>query len=272
LISPRRFVRAAGLERGHDGGCRGRLLRPQGEGIGFQGQKLTARATYLVFVQRAFTDTGNEDFPDAGAGMEAHLVAPAVPVIEVADHTDAASVGRPHGEDDTFDPIDDAPMCAELAVEIEMVALRHEVKIDRTERRRKAIGILDLGNARLTGDAEAVGKRCVRAYPRDEESISVDALHSGDDTSKMRVDQLHAFRLRQKSPDHHAVVVLMHAEEAEGVLVVGLDDGADLAAVLQCRKFVPGHGGHGSRSGRSCAPPLWQKCRKCSIVPCSWRH
>ncbi len=52
----------------------------------------------LVFVERPLADPGNEYLPDAGSPHGPHGKKPAVPIVEVADDTDALGIGCPHGK------------------------------------------------------------------------------------------------------------------------------------------------------------------------------
>src|SRR5690242_44772 len=62
-----------------------RTLGSEGVGISLQQREVAAVRLDLVFVAVALAESGNEQLPDAGAGMEPHRMPPAVPVIEVAD-------------------------------------------------------------------------------------------------------------------------------------------------------------------------------------------
>ena len=59
----------------------------------------------LVLVDLALAEVGDEELPDPGRAAIAHRVAPAVPVIEVADHADPLGVGRPDGEMDAAETL-----------------------------------------------------------------------------------------------------------------------------------------------------------------------
>ena len=67
----------------------------EAEGVGLERQQLPLGTDDLVFVGGADADTGGEDLPDAAVDALAHLMAPAVPGVEVADHRDAGGIGRP---------------------------------------------------------------------------------------------------------------------------------------------------------------------------------
>ena len=82
----------------------GRSSERDGEGIGLQRQPLAVRADDLELVGAPGADIGDEDFPDAGVAALAHHMAPAVPVVEVADDRDAPGVRRPDGEMEAVAP------------------------------------------------------------------------------------------------------------------------------------------------------------------------
>ncbi len=73
-------------------------FRAEGERVGLQRHRLAVRPDDLELVGTPLADIRHEDFPDAGIPAQAHDMAAAVPVVEIADHGDAARVRRPDGE------------------------------------------------------------------------------------------------------------------------------------------------------------------------------
>ena len=145
----------------HDRGGLRRMLGPEGEGIGLQRQQVAVRAADLELVRRARADAGQEDLPHADAGMQPHRVQPAVPVVELADHGDAAGVRRPDGEDRAVHPVQRPRMGAEPLVQLEMRALAEQMQVDLAEAGREAVGVLDLPHpaGRAVIDAQPVARR-----------------------------------------------------------------------------------------------------------------
>ena len=109
----------------------------------------------LVFVLVAGARAGDEDFPVAVAAHP-HGVAPAVPEIEIADHADAARVGREHHEGHAIDAFELHRMGAELVVELEMRALAEQMQIEIAEDRREAISVLELDFAVAESGAQPI--------------------------------------------------------------------------------------------------------------------
>src|SRR5208282_6402127 len=83
-------------------GSRRAHLACESERVGLQGQELAAGADDFVLVVGTFVHVRGENLPQAAIDALAHLVAPAVPVIEVAYHGDTLRLGRPNGEKDAF--------------------------------------------------------------------------------------------------------------------------------------------------------------------------
>lgn len=65
----------------------------------------------------------------------------AIPVIEIADDTDALGVGRPDGKACAGDAVDGAELAAELVVDASFVAFTEQIKIRFAQSREEGIGI-----------------------------------------------------------------------------------------------------------------------------------
>src|SRR6266404_1989673 len=72
-----------------------------------QREKLAIGSENLVFVEMTGPQPGHEEFPKAARLSASHRHPPAIPGVEVADHTDPTRVGRPQGEDHALDPLVD---------------------------------------------------------------------------------------------------------------------------------------------------------------------
>src|SRR5690606_19129724 len=70
-----------------------------------------------VFVARAAADIRDERLPDPGVAARRELGAARLPVVEVADDTDALSVRCPEGEVRTLRAGHRPPVCTELRIE-----------------------------------------------------------------------------------------------------------------------------------------------------------
>ena len=152
--------------RAHLGGKRHR--------IGLERQQLAVGAQDLELVLVAGGDRRHEDFPEAVAA-HAHGVAPAVPVIEIADDAHAPRIRRKHREGDAGDAVVHDRMRAELVVELKMRALAQEVEIEIGQNRRKAIRVFQLDDRLAKADAQAIRAGIIRT-PAGEQSGLVNAL------------------------------------------------------------------------------------------------
>src|SRR5882762_2613747 len=71
------------IETGDDGAGIGAEFRAEGVGIGFEGENVAARADDFIFVDGAFGELRDENFPETGGAAGAHGMDAAVPAIEV---------------------------------------------------------------------------------------------------------------------------------------------------------------------------------------------
>ena len=87
-----------GKSRGGERGGLGPDFAVESEGIAFQRQQRALGADDLEFVGAVIGDIGNEDFPHPNILAMPHLVAAAIPVIEISHHRHALSIGSPDRE------------------------------------------------------------------------------------------------------------------------------------------------------------------------------
>ncbi len=85
----------------------------------------------------------NEQFPHAARNQLPHLVASAVPVIEVAHHTHILSIGSPDREIDALHAVDLAQLCAKLFIAMNVRAFAHQMQIVVGQQGREGIGVID---------------------------------------------------------------------------------------------------------------------------------
>jgi hypothetical protein len=79
---------------------------------------------------RSLFDAGQEQFPHAAADEFAHWIDPAIPTVEVPNHTDALRVRCPYCEINASSIADGAHMRAELVVNPPMLSFGEEMQID----------------------------------------------------------------------------------------------------------------------------------------------
>src|SRR2546423_732559 len=104
------------------------VLAKKGKRIAFQENGATS-GTDFKFIVRVFADTGNEQFPNAAADQLAHRVNPAIPAVEIPDHTDALRVRSPDRKVNTGIVADLAKMRTEFVVKTPMLAFGEKMNV-----------------------------------------------------------------------------------------------------------------------------------------------
>src|SRR3954468_22517565 len=105
----------------------------------------------LVFVKRALSQAGDEQFPNPGRTESAHRVIAAIPSIEIANDTDPLCIGCPNGKACSSGAIDYPKLRPELIVNSLLFALTKQVEVCFAESREERIRI-----ASATDDSLAV--------------------------------------------------------------------------------------------------------------------
>src|SRR5712692_7260970 len=143
----------------HDGGCLRAALEIERVRIGLSNDQAETPPLDFELVESLFSDSGNENLPEARSRMKPHWVTPAVPVIEVADDTDALRVGRPHSEVDSANAVDDSHVRTELFVVAIVSAFGHQMKIVIREQGREAVRVVKLPRvSEAVGSLQAIGE------------------------------------------------------------------------------------------------------------------
>ena len=127
--------------RGGDRGGGGPEFGAEGERIGLERHQRPPGADDLELVAAALADVGEKDLPDAGVLAQPHRMAAAVPIVEIADHRDAAGVRGPDREMDTEGALMRDEVGAKLVEQPEMRPLGDIVVVHRAEHRTERIGI-----------------------------------------------------------------------------------------------------------------------------------
>ena len=104
----------------------GRSSASKPNGSALSGNSAPSGPSELELVDRADGQFGDEDLPQAAVEALAHLAAPSVPLIEVADDGHARRVGRPDGEQHAVDALVVDELGAEPAVELAMGAFAQQ--------------------------------------------------------------------------------------------------------------------------------------------------
>ena len=200
-------------------------------------------------------------------------MAAAVPVVEVADDTDALRVGRPDREVDPVGRADAHRMRAELLVNAGVIALAEEIHIEVGENAAEAKRVvdLDLAPARVEG-SQAIVRDLRQAFePRFEHAGRMTALHRHR-VAAHPCDHVHPFRTRQDRAHHDAAIEDVGPEHRERIRMTAVHqqgqriDGAGHGRVHGSAASSPGrspatrargtiHSDRSASSGRSPGPP-----------------
>ena len=206
----------------HDRGGAWRHLGVMAVGVGLERQQVAVRADQFVLVKGAVGQAGNEDFPHAGFDPQPHGMAAAVPVIEIADHADAAGIGRPHGEVHARDPVDGAAMGAQLLEGAQMGALYQQVDVQLAQHRREAVGVLDRLQAAVAQfQPQAVGRGQPVVGGTGEHAVGMDAVQfdlaagaDGPDAAGMGLEGADAAPMR---PQHGKGIAMAAGGDGLGI-------------------------------------------------------
>ncbi len=167
-LSPRTCSHASSLHAYVDGSATtdalpGRISLRNANGSARSGSSIAVRPEQLVLVARARLDARHEQLPHAGLAAQAHRVHAPVPRVPVAGDADARRVGRPHREARAAHAVDLVGMRAQHAVQIEVIALREQPRVELAEQRPEAVRIVERAR-RAVGvrDAQPVARRHFR--------------------------------------------------------------------------------------------------------------
>src|ERR1700730_11205684 len=207
----------------------GRPLGLLGLRIGLERQKLAIGAENLVFVEMTGPQPGHEEFPKTACLSVSHRHPPAIPGTEVADHADAARIGRPQGEGHALDPLVNEQMGAELLVACEMIPLGKQMNVELAKNRGETVNIVEFASYAAARDAQSIAERLPSiGHCGDEEAIAMNPNTLGDNLPRSRLNTRHLLRRGQHCPHAEPAVEPVHAEKCERIVVADLDDGLDL--------------------------------------------
>src|SRR6266481_5268836 len=123
LRNPCAVVPFVVIEAGDDRTGLGPELGTEGVGIRLERQDISIRADNFIFVDCAFVEFGEEEFPDAGRASRTRVMDAAVPTVEVTNDADTLCAGGPYGEVDAADAFESYDVGAEFFVGVVMAAL-----------------------------------------------------------------------------------------------------------------------------------------------------
>ena len=160
----------------------------------------------MEFIQVAFLQPGDKDFPDTGFPKQAHRVPAAIPKVEITDNAHTFGIGRPNRERRTLY----AAMCdeppAHFLVNFVMRARTEKVTVILRNRRLEGIRVVALpAMSRTIGIFQHVTEPffpvlndCLK------ETILMDFFHRVFFTLVDRIDDCNCLSPRQiGSYDHH---------------------------------------------------------------------
>ena len=177
-------------------------IRRRAEGVGLQRRQRAVGADDLVFVARSGADAGQENFPHAAVDALAHLAAPPVPIVEIADDGNAPGVGRPDREVQRPRALMLEHMRAEPLIKLLVRAFDEQIIVERTEQRAEGVRIMKIPGAACISRVQHIGKS--RGRPVDqafEKAVRMDALQRGDLLALGR-PRMKRVGAGNKSPDH----------------------------------------------------------------------
>src|SRR5258706_532347 len=255
LGDPGGVVPLVGIKIGDDRAGFGAKLATEGVGIGFKREKNSVRAEDFVFVDRAFGDFGEEEFPDAGRATRAHGMDTAVPAIHIADDADARRGRRPYGEMCAGDTGDSVKVCAEFFVGVKMAAFADEVEIEVGEEKREGVRIENLEGFTVGAELNFVaawlgGGRLVGRPDGFEEAFRTEFDAVGNFRrrhGRILEDDAGFGGPRNQETNRPAFRGGMRAEDAEGVGVGCGEEG--IGADVEVGERVGGGGGRRGKGG-----------------------
>ena len=128
------------VEVRRDGGCCRTDFCKFCERVDFDVQVAVGTVNFKA-VEFAFAEIRNEDFPNAGAAEHAHLMAAAVPAVEVTDDGNSVRVRCPNCKVDALESLMLDDVRAKLAVEFVMGARRNQVAVKFRENWHECVWI-----------------------------------------------------------------------------------------------------------------------------------
>ena len=201
---------------GDDGSGRRPKLGLEAERVRFQRQQRAVRVQKLELINRADRQFRNEDLPQAAVEAPAHLTAPAVPLIELADDRNTCRVRRPDRKQHAVDALVSDELGAKPAVELPMRALPHEIVVERTQRRAKRIRVhVRIGPMRGR-DLDPIGGALLGRRDQRLENVVLATWQLGKELA-VAGERANGNRLRRKNADNPSCGGLMRSEHRERI-------------------------------------------------------
>ena len=195
---------------------RGPELPLEAKRVRFERQQSAVRIQELELINRSDCQFRDEDLPQAAVEAPAHLAAPAIPPIEVADDGNAGRVRRPEGEQHAVDALVADELGAKPSVELAMRALPHQIVVERTQRRAERVGV-HIGMGPMRGcDLDSISGPLLERRDERLENVILAPRQLGDE---LAIAGYRANRdcVRSKDTDHPSGRRQMRPEHRERI-------------------------------------------------------
>ena len=177
----------------------------------------------------------DEDLPQTAVEAPAHLTAPAVPSIELADDGNARRIGRPHRKQHAVDAFVTDELGAKPAVELAMRTLSRQIVVERAQRRPERVRV-DVRIGAMRGcDFDAIGGALSGRRDQRLEKVAPAARQLGHERA-VAGERAHGDRLRRKDPDDPSRGSPMRPEHGERI---GIARGRDRVEFLGRALSIP---------------------------------
>ena len=185
------------------------------------------RADDLELVDDPGFDPGGEDFPYAAFDALAHLMATPVPIVPVAHHRYALSIGGPDREMRALDAFVLHHMGAEPVIEPLMASLDEKMVVELAQDGPERVGIVEIPRAAAVFGPQPVVRTAFSLRQDTFEKASGVAQRERD-VGAIGLDREQALGMRNESPEREARRRVMQPEHGERVAVAGGHDRCDI--------------------------------------------
>ena len=176
----------------------------------------------LIFVKCSHFKTRHKQFKDAGISQALHLVASAIPHIEVTDYADTHGAGCPHGKINTFYTVNRHRVRAHLAIHIVINACVKLFQFRVRKLRRKRVRILQF--LRCPVIVSNLQKIFAHLLPMQEHRIISGLVLQFHGIALISNLRCHSYRVRHEHLDQQSLFHLMRSQKAFRICRLGIHD------------------------------------------------
>ena len=192
-------------------------LRFEGIRVGFNAQ-LAVGVNHLEFIKLPVVRPGDKQLPDAGFPTQAHRVAAAIPVVELADNGDTLGIGRPHGEPRAGNAVHGIGMGAQRFIRTQMGPLGEQPGIHLFKQRAKAVGIVNQVLLAVPENGELIAKRVfTTGHHAREEATGIEAFKVTDFAAGFGFNHPDFCGIRQQGTNFQTCLSTVHPKHRKGV-------------------------------------------------------